>query len=270
MLVTARDVETFHRRLIQPERATGIVITARRITLAAAVELACVQHWATSNGCESRLRVESSGAGTWQLLDRSGWPASKSSIELNSDHVGIRVLCSRPGDMDWRPFVYSTRRRLVAAGFSTDSARAIVAAFGEMVNNVWDHSMSDYPGLVAYEVQEKRATFCIADVGVGVLHSLRQNPRFESLKTSNAALNLALKDGVSRFDGQGRGYGFSDLLRGVANQWGIARLRTGEATVVLDHTSEGRTRHSSYAPFLPGLQVAFSCGTGASGGKIVS
>ncbi len=159
--------------------------------------------------------------------------------------------------------MYAVRRDLTAVGFSADGARAIVAAFSELADNVWDHSLSDVPGLVGYRLTPSRVTFCIADVGVGVLESLRQNPQFTGLSTSASALAAALKPGVSRFADPTRGYGFRDLLTAVAEQWGLARLRTGEAKLLIDHTTEDRTRRVSYAPPLPGLQIVFSCGTKA-------
>lgn len=263
MLITAKDIEGYHRRLVQQDRLKETPVTGCEITLTAAIELACIRHWANAKGLSSRLLIEPTGSAAWTLLDRSGWPSAKRAIELTSHDTCIKILPSKPKDRDWRRFVYETQRNLVVAGFSVDSARAIVAALGEMVDNVWNHSMTDTPGLVARKIQGGRVTFCIADVGIGVLESLRLNPSFSSLKTSIAALNEALKNGVSRFQGKGHGYGFSDLVRGVANQWGIARLRTGEGSVVLNHTTEELTRHSSYALYLPGLQVAFTCGTRA-------
>ena len=129
--------------------------------------------------------------------------------------------------------------------------------------------MNEHAGLFAFHVEKERVMFCIADIGIGVLQSLRQNSQFASLKTSTAALGAAMKNGVSRFRDQGRGYGFSDLIRGMSDQWGISRLRSGEGKVVLDHSTDQQSRHSSYLPFLPGLQVVFSCGKHAPVGQVL-
>jgi hypothetical protein len=268
MLFGTGEIERFHRQVSQ-HGAPNDHLVVDSITLAAAVELACIRYWANRNGLSSRVTVKA-GASIWRLLESSGWPAVRNKVELSSDGIHLRTFLNRPTDSEWRPFFYATRDSLASAGFSIDGSRAIAGAFGEMANNVWDHSMSEYSGLFAFQVQPERVTFCIADVGVGVLQSLRQNSQFASLKTSTAALSTALKDGVSRFGNQGRGYGFSDLIRGVSNQWGISRLRSGEGKVVLDHTSDQLTRHSSYLPFLPGLQVIFTCGKHAPTSHVVT
>lgn len=268
MILGTGDIERFHRHVIQ-QGAPKDHFAVDAITLAAAVELACIRYWADTNGLASRVAVKARPQSIWALLESSGWPSAKHGVELSSGGILLRTFVNRPTDSEWRPFFYATREKLAGAGFSIDASRAIAGAFGEMANNVWDHSMSEHAGLLAFHVDHERVTFCIADVGVGVLQSLRQNPQLASLKTSTAALSTALKDGVSRFGGQGRGYGFSDLIRGVANQWGISRLRTGEAKAVLDHTTDQRRRHTSYLPFLPGLQVTFSCGKHAPTSQVL-
>jgi hypothetical protein len=268
MLFGTGEAERFHRQVSQ-HGAPDDDLVVDSITLAAAVELACIQYWVATNGLSSRGTVKAGPTSIWTLLESSGWPAARNAVELRADGIHLRTFPNRPTDSEWRPFFYATRDSLTAAGFSIDASRAIAGAFGEMANNVWDHSMSNYPGLLAFHIQPERVTFCIADIGVGVLQSLRQNSQFASLRTSTAALSSALKDGVSRFGDQSRGYGFSDLIRGVSNQWGISRLRSGEGKVILDHTSDQLTRHSSYLPFLPGLQVIFSCGKHAPTGQVV-
>src|SRR5213078_530477 len=103
----------------------------------------------------------------------------------------------------------------------------LAGALAEVVDNVWEHSASDLPGLGAFHLQSRRATFVVADLGIGVLNSLRSNPRYRNLQTSKEALENAVKPGVSRLDEAGRGSGFGTVLRGLAELWGVLRLRSG-------------------------------------------
>jgi hypothetical protein len=156
---------------------------------------------------------------------------------------------------------------LAAGAFSVHSARAIAAAFSEICNNIWDHSETQVPSLVGFEIQRGHAAFCVADLGIGILGSLRTNPRYAALRTSAEALEKALETGVSRFEEPGHGYGFGDLLRAVTEQWGTARLRTGEAKLIIDARTENRTRRRGYAPSLPGLQIVLKCSASVGGSK---
>jgi hypothetical protein len=130
----------------------------------------------------------------------------------------------------------------------------------EIVDNVWEHSESAHPALVCVEITHRRLAFAVADLGIGVLNSLRSNPKFARLDTSIEALSVALQPGASRVEGTHRGYGFSSVLRGLADLWGTLRLRSGEASLVLDGTRDERRRIRHFVPPLPGLQVIAVCG----------
>jgi len=134
---------------------------------------------------------------------------------------------------------------------------ALTGALGEMVDNVWQHSRTEIPGLVAYEVGWRKLSFAVADIGVGVLDSLRTNPRHQYLTTAMDALETAILPGVSRHNSGG--YGFSTLFQAIAELWGITRLRTGEAVLFFDRKTEQRKRNRYYLPPLPGFQVLVSC-----------
>ena len=53
--------------------------------------------------------------------------------------------------------------------------------------------------------------------------------------------------------------GFPSLLHALADLWGTARIRSGEAGLVIDRTQEERKKHSAYLPWLPGVHVSVRC-----------
>ncbi|MCZ2154824.1 MAG: ATP-binding protein [Bryobacterales bacterium] len=140
------------------------------------------------------------------------------------------------------------------------TAKALTGAVSEIINNVWQHAQATSPGLLVYQLEPERVHIGVADMGVGVLNSLRTNPRYSSLTTSMAALKKAMAVGVTRYDEQGHGYGFDTLLRAVADQWGAVRLRTGQAVLEFHSTTDLRHATTGYGVDLPGLQIVFTCG----------
>jgi anti-sigma regulatory factor (Ser/Thr protein kinase) len=160
----------------------------------------------------------------------------------------------------WTKFLQSLQRDLKRHGFPENLSGALTGAMGEMVDNVWQHSESSMPGLAGYEVARRRLNFAVADLGIGILQSIRKNPSYHFLNSSMEALQKAILRGVSRFRDQGRGYGFSTLLQSVAELWGFTRLRSSEAVLVFDRRVEKRRRLQKYLPPLPGVQIAVSCG----------
>jgi hypothetical protein len=49
------------------------------------------------------------------------------------------------------------------------------------------------------QLRQTLSEFVVADRGIGVLSSLKQNPEYADLSDAGAALQLAITDGVSRF-----------------------------------------------------------------------
>ncbi|HEX3822657.1 MAG TPA: hypothetical protein VHW45_20160 [Candidatus Sulfotelmatobacter sp.] len=150
------------------------------------------------------------------------------------------------------------RKAIAEQGFTSTTAKALSGAIAEIINNVWQHAQTTLPALLAYRSEQERFSVVIADLGVGVLNSLRTNPAYASLNSSMTALKKAMAVGVSRLP-DSDGYGFDTVLRALADQWGGVRLRTGEAILEFHGTAEVRKAHASYGVALPGLQVAFAC-----------
>ncbi len=126
-----------------------------------------------------------------------------------------------------------------------------------MVDNIWQHSETADPGLLVYQIRRRKFAFSVVDNGIGVLASLRKNPRYKWLDSSMEAIRYAIQPGVSRCDGGGMG--FASLLHALVDLWGHARLRSGEASLLIDGTQDERRKDYSYLPFLPGLHVSVRC-----------
>jgi hypothetical protein len=79
-----------------------------------------------------------------------------------------------------------------------------------MVDNMWLHSETAQPGLLAYQVHRRRFAFSVVETGIGILASLKKNSIYEDLSSSMDAIRYAIQPGVTRLDSGG--LGFSNLI----------------------------------------------------------
>ncbi|MGC2161294.1 MAG: hypothetical protein WA634_05245 [Silvibacterium sp.] len=169
------------------------------------------------------------------------------------------IVLPMSGDGPWWPSKISTLLSdLGANGFPSNLARGLTGAVIEMVDNIWLHSDAASPGLLAYQLRRRKFAFSVIDPGIGMLASLRRNPSYRYLSSSMDAIGKAIEPGASRF-ANGGGMGFPSLFHALASLWGTARIRSGEAALVIDHTREERSKSSVYLPHLPGVHVSVRC-----------
>lgn len=248
--VNAQQIVEFHRRSAQTGAST---LSGTDLTLTAAIEHLV---WQSANHNRDDHHP---GDVLWDALQATRWPKTAAQ-DVVSSAIGIRVLPPQY-ELVWLRHVESElRSRITETGFTPMTAKALTGAVSEIINNVWQHAQAMSPALLVYHLEPERVHIGVADVGVGVLNSLRTNPRYESLTTSMSALKKAMAVGVSRYDEQGHGYGFDTLLRAVADQWGAVRLRTGQAVLEFHATTDLRHATTGYGVDLPGLQIVFTCG----------
>jgi len=138
----------------------------------------------------------------------------------------------------------------------------LTGAVAEMVDNAWLHRDTPNPPLLAYQIRKKQFAFSVADTGIGILKSLNQNPKYNWLNSSMEAIQFAIRPGVSRLEDGGMG--FPSMLKAMADLWGNARIRTGEAALIIDGTQEVRSNNFIYLPELPGLHVSVRCSLASS------
>jgi hypothetical protein len=130
---------------------------------------------------------------------------------------------------NWTEFAMRAKRAATGGGFADDQAGQLVAAIGELRDNIRDHSQRVETGYLVYDVAPNRFEFVVADSGIGVLQSLRLHPHFAYLSDAGKALELALSEGVSRhYDEKDRGRGFRPIFIGLANASRHLRFRSGD------------------------------------------
>jgi hypothetical protein len=157
-------------------------------------------------------------------------------------------------------FFIPTKRSARAAGIDGRTASQLAAAVGELLSNIIEHSEASHTGLAAFEAMDGCFEFVAADQGVGALTSLRCNSRFTTLTTDREALPLVLEHGCSRHDDPGRGAGFDDMFRGLANHSGYLRFRSGDAAVLIDGASPGLVnRKVKKKSHLKGFLASVAC-----------
>ena len=154
-------------------------------------------------------------------------------------------------------FGRSLQRRLRLPGAL---ARAITGAYGEMADNVISHAAPEgspaVRAVVGYAVYETSFAFAVADLGRGVLASLRES---HPIETHRSALDAAIRRGVTRRDHFNSGTGFPKLHEALADLAGVLRFRSGDSALTLDGRGASRLPRFSTSPDLPGFQLTVAC-----------
>ena len=143
------------------------------------------------------------------------------------------------GDFRWEQWLLHAENAAKANGVIAPLVASFIGALREMQDNVYEHSGAACTGLVAYAVNDRSFEFVVSDRGMGVLESLRQNPRHADLPDAGAALKQAIKPGVSRFPAEtGRGQGYVQLYRAMVTHRAELRFRSGDHALTLRSTAD--------------------------------
>jgi hypothetical protein len=193
----------------------------------------------------------------WQALDGSQrvWYGAPERAHA------LMKLTAESQPLEWTDFAMSLKRAGIAAGLSGDWAAQMTAAVREMESNIHEHSGAPATGMLAYRSVPGVFEFVVADLGLGVLATLREGADYSNLTDHAEALRIALTDGASRLGaGQGRGYGFHELFVGLANRQASLRFRSGPAALTMDGTRPTllHAQVASKAP-LKGFFVSVTC-----------
>ncbi len=136
-------------------------------------------------------------------------------------------------------------------------------AMTAMSENGLLHSCATDGVLVGYRVLPHAALFTVADLGRGVLGSLRSNSKYAHLVHHRDALRLALRDGVTCLDTPG-GNGFRQLFKALASQFGTIRFRTGNVCLTMDGQHfDANLGDEAFPESVVGFQVTMCCRTTA-------
>ncbi|WP_145960897.1 hypothetical protein [Sphingosinithalassobacter portus] len=241
-----------HQRGIVP-RLDGKVFRAR--AAGPAVELA---------NLEAGIDLQSLGERTW--LDRGSLQPLLSALAAKPRQWlapdGRRGLVTGAGleqEETLTSFKIDAHKAALTAGF--ENAALLVAAMGELIGNVIDHSEAVGSGTALFSAEAGRFEFVIADAGIGALRSLTRNPDHAGLGDEAAALEAMVEAGVSRFARDtGHGNGFRPIFEKLADMTGQLRFRSGDYALTLDgRFGDHIARQVSQKPRLNGLLAAVSC-----------
>jgi anti-sigma regulatory factor (Ser/Thr protein kinase) len=164
-------------------------------------------------------------------------------------------------EASWINFKLRTQQAAIGAGFNRGIARQLVAAMGEMHDNIYEHSHAPHTGLVAFKANHESFEFVISDYGIGVLESLRTCPEYSSIMDHGDALRLALTEGVSRHGKEsGHGNGFRPLFVGLSNLNGFLRFRSGNHALTIDGSNLNLMASKvAEKPYLKGFIASILC-----------
>lgn len=162
-------------------------------------------------------------------------------------------------DAQWDQWTIHAENIAKTKGFNAQLVASLMGAMVEIQDNVYEHSGAPDSGLVAYAATNKSFEFVVADRGVGVLQTLRQNSVYSDIVDSGAALQEMIKDGVSRFASEtGRGQGFSQLFRALVGHSAELRFRSGDHALTMRPTTDALHGETILAqvPSLQGLAIS--------------
>ena len=259
------DTVNAARRLVSEQRATELEgFAVEDSTLGAAAELACAMVIWQQTGEVAGLRVAERWAASAPRVARAlACVQGAAQAEAERHAAPQSEMESIGSDPDEIAFLSERFKRSLVAhgGYSTPLATALSGALGEMVDNVLRHSTEreGTPGaaVVGYSVIGSEFEFVVADLGRGVLTSLRSISAWEHLASAQASLDAIVTRGATRRSGQTQGGGFRDLFTALVDLAGELRLRSDEAAVTLDGRGDPARRLKVHEaiPRLVGFQV---------------
>ena len=132
-------------------------------------------------------------------------------------------------------FSLAAQKAAQGVGFDASVSRKIIAAMTEQYNNIIEHAEFCEGAIVAWKADPNGFEFCVSDLGIGILSSLKKAGDFKDIEDEGEALKLAIKEGVSRHGvGLGSGYGFRPIFVGLANLRSDLRFRSGDHALVIE------------------------------------
>jgi hypothetical protein len=160
-------------------------------------------------------------------------------------------------------FFLAAQKAAISVSFRKRVAQQMVAALGEMVDNIHQHSRSPQTGIAAFYAEPGSFEFVVADRGIGVLQSLRESPQFSNLADHGDALELALTDGCSKHGANSNhGHGFRPLFVGLSNLNGSLRFRSGDHAITIEGKDLKNIPWTKVAkPKISGFLASISCDT---------
>ncbi|MFO0864727.1 MAG: hypothetical protein U0744_08765 [Gemmataceae bacterium] len=268
-LLDVRLAEGLHKAAVAGKfkNVAAVLTTVEEATLPGLLEYLCLRH---TRGQDLQLpplpdRIVKSPLGRslqqvvcpFGLRTSGAFSPSSSVNPFGSEFFALRNSADYLAQ-EYKLFETRWARACERLGFRERSS-ALLLALTAMVENAILHANSPAGVLVGYQQTQNAAAFTVADVGIGVLASLRSNCDFIHLRHHRDALRLALQDGVSCL-GVGNGFGFHQLFKALANQYGTIRLRTGDVCVTMDGQDfDADIGQETFPEAIQGMVVTVCC-----------
>lgn len=167
---------------------------------------------------------------------------------------------SEQSDVRWTAYRKRLEDAAKKAGLQEQFAKALAGTFGEMTGNLLDHSENPSSGIVGYRWDHSEFEYVVADLGIGVLNSLRSNDDYKYLRDSGEALETALRTGESRHGRtSGQGFGFRTLVENIASRNSYLRFRSGDHYHAIDGTKEKMKRVTKACTNFNGFMISVVC-----------
>lgn len=271
MKLRASDVDDVEKEILRGRAEALATSSLEAITLGGLLELV-VRAWAwQSEANEPALALFRTWAHQQPLL-LQGW-----RMLLGKDHsrrptdmfsAPAYEFCMVPSksedSLHWDHHRDRFARSLKQEGFGKPTAYGLVGAYLEMADNAQDHSGTDEqhpaPALAAFHVAPGRMAYGVADLGRGVLASLRTKAEWSNLENSREALLAAIQQRATRRPEYKQGSGFTQVHKSIADLNGVLRFRSGDAALLLDGRPEqAREATLRNSPGLLGFQLSVTC-----------
>jgi anti-sigma regulatory factor (Ser/Thr protein kinase) len=202
-------------------------------TLPTRIELAAIRaHWRQSRGVDLAAELQADRE-VWEFTDdpHTAWFAGFEVPNGEACAIPPRLSSGWAAGAPFGLFQERFKTALVSAGAPRPFAYGLAGALDEMASNAVEHAGAPVPPVAAYEVRRDGWSFGVTDLGVGLLRTLGRNPKLSAdLGDDVAALKSAVRDGVSCTGVPGRGTGFGNMFRALADRGCSIRLRTSGAT----------------------------------------
>lgn len=112
-------------------------------------------------------------------------------------------------------------------------AESLWFTFKELLMNVTQHSNVQYGNYVcANSIPTKHLIrVCVLDSGIGILNSLRRNPKYENLDNDIDAIRRSLEYGITSFKDTERGLGLDNLMQLIRSNKGEMQIVSGKGMI---------------------------------------
>ena len=193
------------------------------------------------------------------------WIYSAPSWELW--HIGDRTSIGE----DFQLFLQRFERSLKAAGFSDRFPRLLAQGLLELSENIVRHSVSGNDqavGLVGFHVTPGMMNYVVADVGRGVLSSLKENPEWADLEDEMDALVAVAKKDATRLRNRDFGDGYRQVFQSCLDRAGLLQMRSGNGVAKVQGNLTERNAQTSHCAPILGLRVVASCALKAKSTEI--